>query len=226
MTLYPKNLIVTIDGPSGAGKSTIASALASELNGKKLDTGAIYRSFAYFLKSQNISMEDTERLFKEAENFRCKFQENGKILLNGEDISQKIRTPEVSSEASKVASVPVVRQGLLNLQRELAENGPTVCEGRDMGTVVFPEATVKFFLTASPEVRAERRYEELKAKGNKQVTYEQILEDQKERDYRDSHREIAPLKRPEDAVLIDSDNKTIREIVDFCLSVIENKLKK
>lgn len=212
--------IITIDGPAGSGKSTIAKSLAKTIEGKRLDTGAIYRSFGFSIIKNNIDLNDENKLFEHGINLNLKMETNGEIFLNGEEISKLIRTTQISQMASKIAIIPKVREALMDIQRRLAKNGPTVCEGRDMGTIVFPGAQYKFFLTASAETRAKRRYLELKEKGE-DVSYEHILSEQKERDERDSNRDIAPLKPAKDAINIDSTEMSIQDVVNFIVNRIK-----
>ncbi|MBN2724414.1 MAG: (d)CMP kinase [Deltaproteobacteria bacterium] len=213
------NLIIAVDGPAGSGKSTVANLLAEKLNGRKLDTGAIYRSFAWFMIQNDISLEGGN-IDNLVESFDISFSD-GKIFINDTDVTHSIRTPEISSAASKVAVRPEIRNALFSTQRKLASPGPTVCEGRDMGTVVFPDAPFKFFLTATPEKRAMRRFLELSERGDK-TPFEDILRQQIERDKRDSERDIAPLRAAEDATVIDSSEMTAVQVVDFILDIISN----
>jgi CMP/dCMP kinase len=214
--------IITIDGPAGAGKSTISKLLASRLSCVYLDTGALYRAVAYQLKHGGWNgieetVGDSLRMLKislrnEDGSFR--------IVVNGEDVSEKIRTEEIGSLASKISAIPQVRKNLLPVQREMAAEGGLVAEGRDMGTVVFPTADVKFFLDASPEERARRRYLEMISKGEK-VNLKDIEIDMLRRDNQDRLRSIAPLKIPENAFVIDSSKLSIPQVVDFMISVID-----
>jgi CMP/dCMP kinase len=214
MKILRENLIVTIDGPAGSGKSTIAKGLASRLNGKRVDTGAIYRSFAWFIIDQKVDQTDHEMLNKKGYEMELLMEHNGTITLNSTDITNLIRTPHIGQMASKLAAIPRVREALLDLQRDQALPGPTVFEGRDMGSVVFPNCSAKFFLTASAKERAMRRYLELKEKG-KEIPYESILKEQIERDERDTTRATAPLKPAHDAIKVDSTKMTIDQVVDF-----------
>lgn len=204
--------VIAIDGPAGAGKSTVAKKVASELGIRYLDTGALYRALAFFLDRLSIPAEESEVLSKALSHVSVDICDN-KVLLNDEDVSSFIRTPKVDKIASLYSALPTVREKLLSLQREQALKGGLVADGRDMGTVVFPYAPVKIFLTARAEVRAKRRFDELTERGLK-VDYSKILEEIKQRDEADAHRAIAPLKQAADAVLVDSSEKTIDEVVE------------
>lgn len=209
--------IVAIDGPAGAGKSTVSKSLAGRLSFTLVDTGAIYRAVALLARRQQIDLEDDPRLAALLDQLALRFlvvDGENRVFLADEDVSSAIRAPEISMAASKVSSRPVVRSGLLALQRRLAlaaDNG-AVLEGRDIGTVVFPDADVKFFLDASPEVRAQRRFEELTKKGVAS-TFEEVLADQTRRDRDDSSRAVAPLKAAVDAIRIDSSRMSLPEVV-------------
>ncbi len=204
--------VIAIDGPAGAGKSTVAKKVASELGIRYLDTGALYRALAFFLDRLSIPAEESEVLSKALSHVAVDICDS-KVLLNDEDVSSFIRTPKVDKIASLYSALPTVREKLLSLQREQALKGGLVADGRDMGTVVFPYAPVKIFLTARAEVRAKRRFDELTERGLK-VDYSKILEEIKQRDEADAHRDIAPLKQAADAVLVDSSEKTIDEVVE------------
>ena len=204
--------VIAIDGPAGAGKSTVAKKVASELGIRYLDTGALYRALAFFLDRLSIPAEESEVLSKALSHVAVDICDN-KVLLNDEDVSSFIRTPKVDKIASLYSALPTVREKLLSLQREQALKGGLVADGRDMGTVVFPYAPVKIFLTARAEVRAKRRFDELTDRGLK-VDYSKILEEIKQRDEADAHRAIAPLKQAADALLVDSSERTIDEVVE------------
>ncbi len=209
--------IVAIDGPAGAGKSTVSKLLARRMGFALVDTGAIYRCVALMAKREGLAYDDDTRLGELLGRVHIHFQvvgEENRVFLGGQDVSAEIRTPEVSMAASQVSGRPVVRAGLLQLQRRLAlESGKgAILEGRDIGTVVFPDADVKFFLAASPEVRARRRFEELFQKGV-ESTLEEVLADQMKRDRDDSARAVAPLKAAEDAIHVDSSSIPLSEVV-------------
>ena len=189
------------------------------------DTGALYRSIALNTVRNNIDVSDSVRIEKmlEKTEIELKFiNDEQRVFLNGEDVSDKIRTSEISMAASSISALPAVRNFLLELQRELARKNNVIMDGRDIGTVVLPNAQVKIFLTASPECRAKRRYDEYIAKG-KQENYEEILESIKQRDYNDSHRAIAPLKAADDAVLVDTSDDTPQQSVERIVKIIEEK---
>ena len=205
--------VIAIDGPAGAGKSTAARALARRLGFFLLDTGAIYRTVAVQASRQGVAFSDADALGRIAEALAIRFDEEGRVFLADEDVSKLIRTPEMSQGASTVSAHPPVRQALLGLQRKLAARGRCVVEGRDIGTVVLPWAPLKIFLTASPEVRARRRYDELVAKGQT-VDLQKTLQEILVRDERDSSRATAPLKQADDAVLLDTSSLDESAVVD------------
>ncbi len=205
---------IAIDGPAGAGKSSIAKAVSKALGFIYVDTGALYRTVGLAVLRAGIAPEDTEKVAALLPDITVDLAfENGtqKVLLNGEDVSEAIRTPQISEYASKTSAIPAVRNFLFDLQQKIAATHNVLMDGRDIGTVVLPNAQLKVFLTASPEVRAMRRYKELTEKGQN-VSYDNILAEVKERDYRDTHREIAPLKPAEDAVLLDTSDMSFEEV--------------
>ncbi len=205
---------IAIDGPAGAGKSSIAKAVSKALGFIYVDTGALYRTVGLAVLRAGIAPEDTEKVAALLPDISVDLAfENGtqKVLLNGEDVSEAIRTPQISEYASKTSAIPAVRNFLFDLQQKIAATHNVLMDGRDIGTVVLPNAQLKVFLTASPEVRAMRRYKELTEKGQN-VSYDNILAEVKERDYRDTHREIAPLKPAEDAVLLDTSDMSFEEV--------------
>ena len=221
------SIAIALDGPAGAGKSTIARRAASELNYIYVDTGALYRSIALAALKKGIEPDDAaeaEKLLPEI-TVDLAFNESGEqiVLLNGENVSADIRTPEVSMAASKISAIPAVRAFLLDLQRGMAKTHNVIMDGRDIGTVVLPDAQVKIFLTASPEARAGRRYKELVEKGM-DVNFEEILQDVITRDYNDSHRETAPLKPAPDSVTVDTTELDFEQSVEKIISVIKENL--
>lgn len=219
--------IVAIDGPAGAGKSTVSRRVASRLGFAMVDTGAIYRTVALAATRRGIALDDDAALAVLLPELEIHFSPSPgggqRVLLGADDVSVEIRTPPISLGASKVSARPVVRAGLLDLQRRLATasgNRGAVLEGRDIGTVVFPDADVKFFLTATPEERARRRHEELVAKGGAH-TYEQVLADQRRRDRDDSERAIAPLRPATDAVVVDTSGLPLDAVVERLAAEVE-----
>lgn len=208
--------IIAIDGPVGAGKSTVAMAVAAALRYRYVDTGAMYRSVAWLAKSQGVDLRDERAVAALARSVSIEFvTANGRprILVNGTDVTDIIRSPEVSDAASVVSAHPAVREGLVAEQRRLGASGGVVMEGRDIGTVVFPDADVKVFLDATPAERARRRYQELVAKGVR-VDFESLKRAEEERDRRDTTRAHSPLRRADDAVAIDTTGLTVEEIVN------------
>ncbi len=225
-----KNISIAIDGPAGAGKSTMAKRLAKEMGYMYVDTGAIYRTVGLFMTICGIAPKDADgvaRLIDEV-NVDIAYDDDGsqRMLLNGTDVTDDLRTPEMSDCASKISALPVVRSYLLDVQRDLAKRYNVIMDGRDIGTVVLPNADVKIFLTASAEVRAQRRFLELQAAGNKKATFQTVLEEMKQRDHRDSTRPVAPLKQAKDAVLLDTSEFSLEESVLAMKAIIEEKLGK
>ncbi|HEY7954753.1 MAG TPA: (d)CMP kinase [Polyangia bacterium] len=208
-----QGIVIAIDGPAGAGKSTVARALASRLGFFLLDTGAIYRAVALAAERAGVPFTDGAGLGELAARLQIRFDPEGRVWLGDEDVSAAIRTPEMSQGASTVSAHPEVRDALLELQRRLARSGGCVVEGRDIGTVVLPWAPVKVFLTASLQVRAQRRYDELKGRGA-EVDFDATLRELAERDHRDSTRQAAPLRQAPDAVPVDTSGLTQPEVVD------------
>lgn len=218
---------VAIDGPAGAGKSTIARKAASELGFIYVDTGAIYRTAGLACTERGIDVFDKEKVIEvlaETDIRIVFFNSEQHVLLNDRDVSDEIRTEKVSMTASKVSAIPEVRKFLLDLQRDFAKNDNVVMDGRDIGTVVLPNAQVKIFLTASPETRAKRRVIQLKEKGE-QADYTTVLEDIKERDYNDSHRETAPLRAAENAVLVDTSELTLEQSIETIINIIKEHIE-
>ncbi len=217
--------IITIDGPAGSGKSTVAKILAKRLGYTYLDTGAMYRAVALLVKEKGISLDDRSALKKICESIDIRFiqdEDEQKILLEDRDISKDIRTSEIDLLSSAVSAIKEVRDAMTALQRKIAQKGRIVAEGRDMGTVVFPNARIKFFLTASFETRAMRRYTERKDKGE-DVSLEKIKEELAKRDAQDQSRSLAPLKPAKDAIIIDTTDMNIEEVVDKMLYFYRQK---
>ena len=217
---------VAIDGPAGAGKSTVSRGAAKQLGFVYVDTGALYRAVGVNALRKGINTRDKAAVAESINGINVDLDfENGeqKVLLNGEDVSVEIRTPPASMAASDVSAVPEVRAFLFDLQKNIAAKTNCIMDGRDIGTVVLPHAQVKIFLTASPEERATRRYRELVEKGS-EVSYKEVLEDLIERDYNDSHREIAPLKPAEDGVIFDTTGLTLEESVKEIVKIIKEKI--
>jgi cytidylate kinase len=215
--------VIAIDGPAGAGKSTVARQLARRLGWFLLDTGAIYRALALRASRTNVSLDDGPQLGAIARTLPIRFTEDGRVFLDEEDVSEAIRTPAMSQGASTVSAYPEVRAALLELQRTLAGAGRCVVEGRDIGTVVLPWAPLKIFLTASPAVRARRRWEELTSRGA-QVSYEETLRDLEERDLRDATRATAPLKQADDAVAVDTSDLALDSVVERLETLARTRL--
>ncbi len=218
-----KKLVVTIDGPAGAGKTTTSKQLAEQLGYRYIDTGALYRGIAYEAQKRNIDPENSKSLEELCNSIKLNLinNQNGlRIISGGMDISDYIRTPEISMMASAVSAKQVVRDFLLELQREMGREKNAVFEGRDMGTVVFPEAEVKFFLSASDKARALRRYLELQGKSSQ--TLEEVERDMLQRDSNDSSRTLAPLKPAEDAIIIDATDLSVKEVINLMLTHINN----
>ena len=215
---------IAIDGPAGAGKSTIARRAAAELGYIYVDTGALYRSVAYFCISNGVDVRNAENVTAALRDIypELRFIDGVQhVFVNDNDVSDKIRTPEVSMGASAVSAIPAVRSFLFDLQKKIAAENNVIMDGRDIGTVVLPEAQLKIFLTASPEARADRRYLELKDKPDA-PSYEEVLADIIKRDHDDSTREIAPLKQADDAVLCDTTELTLEQSVDKIIAMIKN----
>lgn len=217
-----------LDGPSGAGKSTIAKTLAKRLGYVYVDTGAMYRAIGLYAVRAGADTSDKGQIVPLLENISvelCYVDGSQRVMLNGEDVSDLIRTPEISMAASAISAIPEVRTFLLELQRSIARKNNIIMDGRDIGTVILPNADVKVFMTASAEERARRRYEELKEKGQ-DVNYDDILKDINQRDYNDSHRETAPLKKADDAVEIDTTNMSAEEVADRIEELIDSAIRK
>ncbi len=221
-----KKIVITIDGPAGAGKTTVSKMLAGKMNYNYVDTGALYRGIAYEAIATDTDPEDSEALNALCENLELKFvvTDNGSRLVSGgKDISDEIRTPEISMLASDVSAKPVVRECLLGIQKKLGEEKAVVFEGRDMGTVVFPDAEMKFYLDASIEVRAKRRHLELSEK-QEDISLEDVEADMRTRDVNDSLREIAPLRPAEDAVKVDATDLDVEKVIEVMFTHVKSRL--
>jgi cytidylate kinase len=220
-----KKLLITIDGPAGAGKTTVSRALADRLGYRYIDTGALYRGLALTVKNQGVNPDSDADLARLCKDLKMAFAVNNKglrLLSNGEDVTDRIRSPEITMLASAVSAKPVVRKHLIELQISMGLEKAAVFEGRDMGTVVFPDADVKFFLNASTRTRARRRFEELPS--NSTQTLDDVESDIKQRDQNDSTRELAPLKPAEDAIIIDSTDLSVSQVVEMMVSHIKEKI--
>ena len=214
---------IAIDGPGGAGKSTVARAVAAKLGIVYVDTGALYRTVGLYVRSKDISADDTAGVISCLPDISLEIKYvDGKqhVYLNGEDTGERIRTPEMSTYASKVSAIPAVRAFLLDTQRDIAKKNSVIMDGRDIGTVILPDAEVKIFLTASEECRAQRRYKELLDKGQS-VTYEDVLSDMRQRDERDSTRDVAPTAAASDAVFMDNSDMTFDETVEAVIALVK-----
>ena len=214
--------VITIDGPAGAGKSSIAKRAAKELGIQYLDTGAIYRAIGLILNAAEVKPDNEEILREALGKIRVELK-NGKVFVNDFDVSGEIRTPQADEMASLYSALPAVRQALLGLQQEQPKHGSIIAEGRDVGSVVFPDALVKFYMTASPEARAKRRYSERVSKG-KSADYDEILAAIIQRDKHDSTRATAPLTIPEGAIFLDTSDMTEDEVLDFVLGRVREAL--
>ena len=218
---------IAIDGPAGAGKSTIAKTAAKELNFIYVDTAAIYRTVGLAATRKGVEAKPSKEVDELLKNIRVELTFNDDnqqvVLLDGEDVSELIRTPEASMMASAISAVPAVREYLLDLQRNIAKQNNVIMDGRDIGTVVLPDAKIKIFLYAEPEDRAKRRYDELIAKGM-DVNYEDILKDVKQRDYNDSHRDIAPLKPAKDSIMVNTTGNTLEQSVQLLIKIMKENM--
>jgi cytidylate kinase len=217
-------VVVAIDGPAGAGKSTIARAVAGRLGYVYIDSGAMYRAVALWALRNGIAPDDSHKLDEVARHARIEFAAGAStVLLNGEDVSLAIREPEVSDAASKVSALPGVRRAMVDAQREMAAGTSVVMEGRDIGTVVFPDATIKIFLDANPEVRAERRAEELRGKGM-DVGAQSVAQEMADRDRRDRTRTESPLVQAPDAIYVDTTGLSIKDVEEAVLRIIRGRV--
>ena len=213
---------IAMDGPSGVGKSTIADILAEKFNMIHLDTGAMYRCVALYLKENNVNYDNQEDLKEALENISIQFID-GKTLLNDKDVTSQIRTNEISMLTSKVSAIGMVRKKLVSLQQQTTKNKGFIVDGRDICTVVLPDAEVKIYMDASVKARADRRYKEYIDSGVT-VDYDTIYHDIEKRDYQDSHREISPLQKAKDAIVVDTSNLSIDEVVDEVMNIIKKIL--
>ena len=222
-----KTISIAIDGPAGAGKSTIAKRLAKELGYMYVDTGAIYRTVAYFFDLWGVAPKDIDGITRYIDELTVgiEYDEDGlqHMIMNGMDVTEDIRTQEIGQKASLVSAHAIVRDMLLDMQRDVAKQYNVIMDGRDIGTVVLPKATVKIFLTASPEVRAKRRTDELLAKGQK-ANYDKVLAEIKQRDYQDTHREVAPLKMSRDSIKLDTSDLDIDGVIAAMKEIIAKKV--
>lgn len=225
--LVKKNIIITVDGPAGAGKSTISKLLAEALSYVYLDTGALYRAIAYQIDKEGLSGEESEKIPDLCKRTRLILKSRGgdvRVCIGDRDVTEDIRTPKISMLASRISAFPVVRKHLLTLQREIGRHGAIVAEGRDMGTVVFPKADIKFFLDASVEERTRRRYAELRGRGFA-ADFENVKSEIEQRDRQDREREIAPLMAAKDAIIIDSTNDGVTNVVNRMMSMIRSRFQ-
>lgn len=221
------HISVAIDGPVGAGKSTIARAAAQRMGFVYCDTGALYRAIGLYCRRDGADLSNSADISKRLPEISLNIKMTDgvqHVFLNGEDVSEEIRLPEISMAASAVSAVPEVRAALLEIQRSMAKSSSVIMDGRDIGTVVLPDADVKIFLTARPEIRAKRRYDELVKKGV-DTSFEDVLADLNKRDYNDSHRAAAPLKQADNAVLADTSELDFEQSVDLICGIIQNTTK-
>ena len=216
------SFVVAIDGPAGAGKGTITKLVGEQLGLVNIDTGATFRCVVLNMLQKNVKMEEEEKIQEILDNINIEMNSNGKIFLNGEDVTHRIRENDVNNLVSPVSTLQIVRNKLLEIQRNIAKGKNVIMEGRDIGTVVFPNANVKIYLDATAEERARRRVLQNKEKGI-ESSYEEVLNGIKERDERDSTREIAPLKKAEDAIYVDSTNLNIEQVVEKIIGIINDK---
>ena len=216
------SFVVAIDGPAGAGKGTITKLVGEKLGLVNIDTGATFRCVALNMLQKNVKMEEEEKIQKILDNINIEMNSDGKVFLNGEDVTHRIRENDVNNLVSPVSTLQIVRNKLLEIQRNIAKGKNVIMEGRDIGTVVFPNANVKIYLDATAEERARRRVLQNKEKGI-ESSYEEVLDGIKERDERDSNRKIAPLKKAEDSIYVDSTNLTIEQVVEKIIGIINDK---
>ena len=214
------NIVIAIDGPSGSGKGTLAKALAKKFNLVNIDTGATYRCVALKTLRNNIKLEEQEKIIDISKNINIDLKEDGRVLMDGEDVTKEIRSKEVTGIVSQLSNIVEVRENLVKIQRKIAGNNNVVMEGRDITTVVLPKAKYKFYLDASLESRVERRYKENQEKGIN-MTYEEVKENIEKRDYNDTHKEVGSLKRTEEQIYIDTTNLTVEEEVAIIEKIIK-----
>lgn len=217
---------IAIDGPSGSGKSSISKCLAKKLGFVHVDTGALYRTIAYYLRKNNVDYSNSEKVCENLKDIdiKVKFSNNNQnVFLNGVNVTDKIRSADISMASSRISSMPLVRKFLLDLQKDIAKENNVIMDGRDIATVVFPNSEVKIFLTASPEVRAKRRYNQMVADDPK-INFSDVLKNINERDFNDTHREISPLKISDDAVVFDNSNLTFDQTVNSILKIIKERI--
>lgn len=219
------NIIIAIDGPAGSGKGTLAKALAEKFNLVNIDTGATYRCVALKTLQNNISLDETDKIIEISRNIDIDLKQDGKVFLDGIDVTKEIRSKEVTTIVSPISSIVEVRKNLVDIQRKIAEGKNVVMEGRDITTVVFPNATYKFYLDASLESRAKRRYKENIEKGI-DMTYEEVYDNIEKRDYNDMHKEVGSLTRTDDQIYIDTTNLTVEEEVEIIGKVISEDIEK
>lgn len=220
---------IAIDGPCGAGKSTIAKQLAKKLGFIYVDTGALYRAIAFYIIENDIAPNDQSAIKNSLQNVDINIKYTNSVqnvILNGQDVTEKIRTPKVSMIASTISAFKFVREFLFDLQQNMAKNNNIIMDGRDIGTVVLPDATIKIFLTASKKTRAIRRYKELLLAGNNNINFDDVYKELVERDKNDSSREIAPLKQADDAILIDSSDIDFDQTLDYIYQIINKTILK
>lgn len=214
--------VVAIDGPAGSGKGTIASAIAKACNLLNIDTGATYRCLALASLRNNLTLNDTQKIIELSKKINVELTVNGKVYLNGEDVTDLIRSKEVTGIVSQISSIPEVRETMVSIQRKMAEKNDAILEGRDITTVVFPNADYKFYLDASLEERVNRRFKQ-NADKNIDMTYDEIYENIKSRDYNDMNKKVGALKRTDDQIYIDTTNMKIDEVIDKILSIVKDE---
>ena len=219
-----KKINIAIDGPSASGKSTIADIIAEKLNYTHLDTGAMYRAVAYECVNKNVSLEDEDTIVSLIKEMKLEMPADGRVILDGKDISEEIRTNEMSLAASDVSKLLGVRKALVAMQQNISKDGGYILDGRDIGTVVLTDAEVKIYMTASSEARAKRRYLQNLEKGI-EGDYQQILEEIEKRDYQDTHRENSPLTKADDAIEIDTSDMTIEEVSEAVMTIVNKILE-